>query len=635
MSDSSNPGSGPAGPKPDGEFVEATDSFGRRVRLTRDEYRKRVLPDLVKAHGNDPAQLTAVIMQGLQQGFAKDLVQAANRLAAIDPEPERALSVLSVVQRDAGDLEAAEFSLRDLQKKRPDSLGARVGLAMLAERRGDIARCEELLWEALQLDPNHGDAVHAWLQVRHGQVGDEGQAAELDKLAALPDSWRADLWRARLELQQGRPDAAAALYRPHLDAERSRSDALLMAATDLANAKQHALLDELVAGRFVPGKDHPNVGLALLNHFAATKQHVAGAELLHRMHLHYGHVVADHLQPFTAEFDRQRLAELPKIEPPEQPRVGMYRLEWPAFCSALRDPQWLLPSKAADHKQVLFVALSIEGQPDASTGEDFGRLTRSVPMFLAEHVWLATPNRGSVALPMTEPGGWAVMGRPWPEEQIVSQLGDAERESSILVTGVLRVDGERRRIDLWAYDAAANERVGHAAAEGGAAELGAMLLQLMRELWPAIGGPADHELPVGDAAFWQRYADGLGQHAALVVTRSGAMPRERLFGERYIAQWLQTVALQEPRWQPGFWLYASSLCLLDELGSPVAKEHARAVSRMFAQSAADSPFARLAVLPLRAVGLQAQWQARRAEIVAAAGGDPGYAAWLERAESGS
>ncbi|MCA8951926.1 MAG: hypothetical protein KDE27_20625 [Planctomycetes bacterium] len=621
---------------PPGDFVEATDAFGRRVRLGRDDYRKRVLPDLLKAHGNDPAQLTAVIMQGLQHGFAKDLVQAANRLAALDPEPERGLSVLSVVQRDAGDLDAAQFTLDELQQKRPDSAAARVGKAMLAQQRGDRARAEELLWEALQLDPNHPDAVHGYLQVRLAVVGDDGHRAELDRLASLPNAWRAGLWRARLDLQQGKVDDAVAAYRQLLDGEDSARDALLMAATDLANAGKHELIGELVAPRFVPGRDHPQIGLAVLHQLAASKQHRQGAELLHRMHLHYGHVVAEQLRPFTAEFDRQRLAELPALTMPAEPRVGMFRLEWPAFCSALGDPRWLLPNKAEGHKQVLFVALAIEGQSEgvhAGPEEDFGRLTRAVPMFLAEHVWLTTPHRGTALLPLTEPGGWAVMGRPWPEDQIAAQLGDDERGSALLVTGMLRIDGAERRIDLWVYDPTTRQRIGHAATSGPATEFGRMLLQLLTELWPLLGGETGYRPAVGDEAFWHRYADGLGQHAALVVTRAGAMPRDRLYGERYIAQWLQAAALQEPRWQPGFWLYASALCLLQELGSNVPQEHARVVGELFRQSPPQSPFARLALLPLRAVGLEAYWQARRDEIVQAAGGDPGYTAWLERAES--
>ncbi|MBL9076660.1 MAG: hypothetical protein JNL08_04100 [Planctomycetes bacterium] len=622
----------PAGP----EFFEATDAFGRRTRLPREEYRTRVLPEMVKAHGNDPDRLVAVLMQGLRDGFAADLVAAANRLTVIDKDVERALSVLAVVQRDAGDLDAAEATLRELQQRRPQSPNARVGLAMLADKRGDAARSEALLWEALQLDANHADAVHGWLSLRHRAVGDAGYTAELDRLVALPNAWRAQLWRARHDLQQGRTEAAEARFREVLARAADEGDALVMASADLVQGKRHALVDELIAPRFQPGRHHPNTGLALLHHYLATEQVAPGTELLHRMHLHYGHLLGEPLQPFTAAFDRLRLAKLPPPAPMAgNPRIGLVRLDRPIWCAGLQDPQWLLPRKAADARQVLCLGLAIQGgqQPAPGREEEIGRLSRGVPLFLAEHVWLSTPHLGVAGLPMAEGHGWALLGQPWQEEQVAQQFPEAERQRTILVTGVLRFDGEQRRIDLWAYDCALRQRIGHAAAEGTPQDIGRMLLQLMAELWPALGGPPAHKPPVGEAAFWQQYTDGLAQHAVLVAAMAGAMPKDRLYGERYVLQWLQQTALAEQRWQPGFWLYASGLCVLRQLGSKLPLEHARAVAEVFRQMPANSPFVRLAVCPLRAVGLDALWQSRRPEIVAAAGGDQGYAGWLQRAEA--
>lgn len=625
----------PGKPEP-APFVEAMDAFGRRVRIPREEYRSKVLPDLLKAHGSNPDQLVAVILQALRDGLAAEVLPAAIRLTVVDKDVERALSVLAVVQRDAGELDSAAGTLQELQQKRPNSPAARVGLGMLAATRGDVAKAETLLWEALQMDCNHADAVHGWLQLRHRAVGDAGYRAEIEKVAALPGAWRAPLWLARHLAQHGEADAATAIYRDVLERVANEHDALVMASTDLVQQQRHALVQELIVPRFVPGRNHPHVGLALLHHYLQTQDHEAGAALLHQMYLHYGHLVGADLQPFTGEFDRLRLAKLPPPAPlPSNARIGLYRLDRPIWYAGLEDPTWLLPPKAAGAKSVLYFALAVEGQPSLPPGreDELGRLTRSLPLFLAEQTWLSTPHRGTSVLPMAEQGGWAIMGRPWPEEQLVQQVPEPERKDTLLVTGVLRVEGEKRRIDLWVFDCAKKQRIGHAAAEGTMADVGRMLMQLMGELWPVLGGPAGHKPPVGDEAFWHRYSDGLGQHAALVVTQAGGMPRERLYGERYITQWLQTAALQETRWQPGFWALASALGVLHQLGSPIPKEHARLIAEVFRQSPPNSAFARLAVRPLRACGLDAIWQARRAEIVAAAGADPAYAAWLQRAEA--
>jgi Flp pilus assembly protein TadD len=620
-------------PKPS---VEVVDASGRRVQISREDYRLKVLPDLLKAHGNNPDQLTAVILQALRDGLASEVLPAANRLTVVDKDPERALSVLAVVQRDAGELDSAEATLKELLQKRPNSAAARVGLGMLADARGDQPKAESLLWEGLQLDANHADAVHGWLQLRHRSVGDAGYRAELDKVAALPNAWRAQLWLARHQAQQGEVEAATALWRDVIARAGHETDALVMVSADLVQLQRHELVQELVVPRFQPGRHHPHVGLALLHHYLQQKDDAAGSALLHQMFLHYGHMVGNELQPFTGEFDRLRLSKLPPPAPmPANPRIGLYRLDRPIWYAGYEDPAWLLPQKQAGSKHVLFFGLAVDGQPQLPPGreDELGRLTRSLPLFLAEHAWLSTPHRGAAVLPMAEQGGWAIMGRPWPEEQLVSQVPDAERAATLLVTGVLRVDGDQRRIDLWVYDCGTKQRIGHAATEGTMPELGRMLLQVMTELWPVLGGPQNHKPPVGDEAFWHRYADGLGQQAALVVTQAGGMPKDRLYGERYITQWLQQTALSETRWQPGFWLLGSSLVVLHQLGSQVPKEHARLIAEIFRQSPPNSAFARLAVRPLRACGLEAMWQARRAEIVAAAGNDKVYTDWLARAEA--
>jgi tetratricopeptide (TPR) repeat protein len=617
-------------------FVEARDALGRPVRIPRDEYAGKVLPGLLQAHAANPDRLAAVILQAVRDGFAADVLPAANRLTAIDKDLERALSVLALVQRDVGELDQAEATLRELQQKRPGSLAATVGLGMLAIERGQTARAEGLFWDVLQRDCNHADAVHGWLRLRHQAVGDAGYRAEVGKLAALPGSWRAQLWLARHLAQQGAVADAVAIHRDVLTRCGEQPDAVLMAGTDLVQQQQHDLVRELVLPRFVPGRSHPHLGLALLHHHLQNREHEAGAALLHQMHLHYGHQVGNELRPFTAAFDQLRLAALPPVPAPTgTPRLFLYRLDRPIWCAGLEDPTWLLPPRPPAARSVLFFGLAVDGQPGLAPGreEEIGRLTRSVPLFLAEQAWLGSPHRGAAVLPLAEQGGWALLGRPWPEEQLLQQVPAAERAQALLVTGVLRVDGEQRRIDLWVYDGGRRQRVGHAAAEGGSGEIGRLLLQLLAELWPILGGPAGHRPPVGDEPFWARYAEGLAQHAALVVTQAGGLPRERLYGERYIVQWLQDAALAETRWQPGFWTLASALGVLHQLGSPIPREHARFVAELFRQSPANSAFARLAVRPLRACGLEALWQARRAEIVAAAGADPAYAAWLERAEA--
>ena len=613
--------------------VQGVDAQGRPIRIEREEFRTRVLPDLVKASENDPDRLTAVIMQGLREGFADDLIAAANRLTVIDKNNlERALTVLSVVQRDSGELDLAEGTLNELLQRHPGSPAAYVGLGMLQEKQGNLDACEELLMQALQADPNHPDGVHGYLQVRHRRVGDDGYPAEIEKLMALDGAWRPHLFRARLHALADEDDRAKALYLEVLERQDVRSDSMVMISNDLLQANKTELLEELILPRFEPGQHHPQTGIALLHNYRVKEDHVAGEELLHKMHVFYGHAIGNELQPFTAEFDRMRLATLPPPpQPPENPQIDVLRMDRPVWYAGLGDPMWLLPPKKPGHKHVVLLALAIDGQPklEPAQEEEVGRATRSLPLWFAEQIWLTTEHRGTAGLSMAKHGGWAVLGRAWPDEQLCDQMPGNERADTLLVTGQLKLDGDRRRIELHVFDCSQRKRTGTVVAEGAHHEHGDMLLKLMAELWPLIGGAAGQKPAVGDGPYWHRYADALAQHAAVVITSTGGMPKERLYGARFVAQWLQGAALAETRWQPGFWALGSAMCVLRDLGSKVPLEHARLVSEVFRQSPPNSPFARLGAKILPACGLQPLWDGRKDEIVAAAEAEPVVKAWLE------
>jgi hypothetical protein len=194
------------------------------------------------------------------------------------------------------------------------------------------------------------------------------------------------------------------------------------------------------------------------------------------------------------------------------------------------------------------------------------------------------------------------------------------------------MDGEQRRLDLWVWDCASRQRLGHATASGAPGQLGAAAIQLLAELSPLVGGPPGLKPPVGEGAWWERYIAGLGQHAALVVAQMGAMPKDRLFGQRSILEWLLAVTLDEPRWQPARFLFASALCTDAALGSRIHKEMAQPLVELFRMEPAQTPFARVAVKPLTVLGLGGAWQARRHEIVPQA--SDAAVAWIRRIEGG-
>lgn len=633
----------PAAPEAAGQTVAAgkdaaptvtvLDSFGRAIQLPREQWRKEVLPKMVEGTARDPQRLAALVLQCLRDGLAVEVLPAALRLAAVDPDIERSLAVLAAVQREIGDLDDSARTLQELQQKRPQSLAALVGLALLREKAGQRSAGLALLWDALQIDANYPDALHGWLQWESERVGDAGFSASLDTACNLPKSWRARLWRARRAFEQQRIDEGIAELRAVFEIAGDDSDALTMAAGDLLRAKRQDLIAEMVLPRYRIERHHPNIGVLLLEHFAATKQPVLGEQMLHELRVRFPRMLDAQVARFDQVFTRMA-APAEETDSGASSRITLYRLDRPLWFAAIGEPEWMLPKKASGARRVLFAALSVPlsaGPQDQARAEEAGRLSRSVPLFLAEKLWLLSPLCGSVVMPVAGSGGFVVSAVPWAEERLVDLMSAADRQQILLVSGTVSIKDQKRRIDMWVYDCNKRQRIGHVMAESGAEKNALVLQPLLAELATILGIPPIQQPPFGNDLWWERYSIGLAQVAALVIAQIGSMPKDRIHGQRAILEWLLAMSLEEPRWAPAKLALAAGICADAAIGSHVYSELAAPFAELFRIEPHQSPFAKAAVKPLKVLGLLPVWQQRRAEILAGGGAD--YLAWVQRIEN--
>jgi hypothetical protein len=79
----------------------------------------------------------------------------------------------------------------------------------------------------------------------------------------------------------------------------------------------------------------------------------------------------------------------------------------------------LLPTKSASAPRIHFICGSGEGGADSGSQvisqptNDLGRLTRALPMFFAEEIFLRTSARTVFLLPWMKQGGFVLSARPW------------------------------------------------------------------------------------------------------------------------------------------------------------------------------------------------------------------------------
>lgn len=260
------------------------------------------LPSL-QEHWADPDELYRLIMSGLNDGFASDLLPAAEHLLTIDAMPERSHTVLGIALMKNGQLDAAEATLRAGLEKVGMSGILLLNLAKVFAERGDDARVDATLWQSLQTNPNLDNGLMWWLALRNEQGGDAGYVEGLHTAAALPGSWRAQLWLARHHLEQDDTTAARALHEQVLAGSMFDRQALTMMSGDLGSHGLLAEMLELVGPVFDEHEHDPMTGLNLLRACQVLSKIKEGHALLSRMYALNLPPIKPYLDQFAQAFE--------------------------------------------------------------------------------------------------------------------------------------------------------------------------------------------------------------------------------------------------------------------------------------------------------------------------------------------
>jgi tetratricopeptide (TPR) repeat protein len=235
---------------------------GSPVQMTREDYRTQVLPGQFEQAWNDPGRLTIAVDMALRDEFVPDALEPARQLCRIDPQSSSAAIYLAATLIALKQNDEAGEVLTGHVERYGESGVILTNLAKVQANKGDEALSERTLWRALEKDPNQENGFFWYLAIQGERGGDAARHETLRKLAAVPGSWRAQLWLARGALDAGDMDAALEHYRQALqNADPAPADLLMQISGDLGNRGHLDRIIELCAAHFDP----PEHGIAVGN----------------------------------------------------------------------------------------------------------------------------------------------------------------------------------------------------------------------------------------------------------------------------------------------------------------------------------------------------------------------------------
>jgi hypothetical protein len=621
------------------ELITVYDAYGREVKITRKEWRDKVFLPNLQQKWNEANELYNLIVSGLNDGYAADLLPAAERLLEIDTVSERSHTILSIVLMKNDQLDAAESTLLAGIAKAGKTGTLLTNLAKVFSQRGDEARADETLWQAVQADPNQDNGLLWWAAIQRDRGGEAGYLQALCTAAALPGSWRAKLWLARHHLENKEVEAARALYADVLASGLFDGSSLMMISGDLGNNGHIPLILELIGPVFDEHKHDPIAGLNLLRACHELGKVDEGEALLARMYALGFAPIKQDLDQFAQAFQEVR-KQAAKGTPVDvgSLKVTTIALNQPIWQHGLRNADWLFSQKVEGEPEIGFFALSkitdgSTGRAESQREDDLGRFSRAIPLYLAEAVHYWSDYAASSYILIVEGGGPVVAGGETDGNALFDIVPDRMK---YFVTGEIGCtgegDGAQWQIFLSLWDCRTRVKQASEGGKATTAELGALVLTLEERLLARIGlkrqQPLDGFYQHPTAEMMPAYLTELGQALMLTLLANNHMPKSAMWGERAMLDWPLTMALHWPTVEVPKLMYISGLGKALDYQSDVLPEYKeRSLQLLREANQANSPAARLAPLVWKAFGMTKELQAHKQEPADA---NPAYRAWLER-----
>jgi tetratricopeptide (TPR) repeat protein len=633
-------GGTPQGPAPvrrPDELITVFDGRGRELKIKRADWVSGVLGPNLEKHRDNADALYAAIVQALDDDFVEQVQEAARRLVEVDGESERSLVVGAIVKMKLGDLDGARSDLQRSLNKHGDSGYVFTNLAKVEEEAGDKVQSRATLRRGLTLDPNQDNGLLWWAALAREEGGETRYQAALEEIAAIPGAWRPQLWLARERLARGDRPGALALYERVLSSGSGDAGVLMMVTGDLGNAGALEDLIRLAVPVYKPEVHGPPAGLNIVQALKQLGRIDEARATVRRLQAMPWPPFAARLAELEAELVD---ASLPRADE-SVPRVTAVNFDTPPWTRGLFEPTWLLPEPAEDAALVAFSTLAHQVNDDVRSvqvrkADDLGRLTRALPLYLAESLLLKHRVRVRCTLLAAEGKGPAVFGQQLGRELLESWLPAAPARR-VVVTGTLV--GAGVQFSLW--EAGTGEAPAILSVAGPLEDVGALAARAEKALVAALAERAILSTDARPPPFYRTpppelmggYVSGLEQLFFQLLVANEVVTADSIWNERgYFETYFGLVDAWPAAPDSVRLLAITGVLAAARYKSGILEPYRKIVLDWIAQATPGGTLGRLVPAVLQRLGEQSRLHAWLQQVPPVL--DAGYAAWLERVKAG-
>ena len=418
------------------KMMNIIDQNGRRIQITMEEWREKVLPIALKNHWDNANLLYNDILKAIQNNFINDVKDAAIHLKEIDTIKERGYNTLAILYLKNKEFDKANEVLSEYLVNNPKTGTILTNLAKSYYGQDEKEKAMEILWEGLTINPNQNNGLPWYASICKDREGIDGYIDALRRASEIKGSWLPQFLLARYKLNEKNIESAKELLKIALSEGHVTQEALLVISGELGAKGYSKELIELVEPVYDFNKNDIRVGLNLLQAYLQNKEIEKGENLLNKLMMLERPDLKNALLKISNNFDKLKIEEKAST-PKKDVQINMMVLDNPVWGHGLKTSKWFINNKEVKgniavlpYADETIKEKEIKGyQRDNETS----MLSRGIPLYVSEMINYYTDYNNKVVMPFVRDFGPVITNKQY-NEAALEDIGN-KINADIVITG--------------------------------------------------------------------------------------------------------------------------------------------------------------------------------------------------------
>ena len=562
-------------PKENAKMMNIIDQNGRRIQITMDEWREKVLPIALKNHWDNANLLYNDILKAIQNNFISDVEEAAIHLKEIDTIKERGYNTLAILYLKNKEFNKANELLLEYLANNPKTGTILTNLAKSYYGKDEKEKAMEILWEGLTINPNQNNGLPWYASICKDRDGIDGYIDALRRASEIKGSWLPQFLLARHKLNEKNIESAKELLKIALSEGHVTQEALLVISGELGAKGYSKELIELVEPVYDFNKNDIRVGLNLLQAYLQNKEIEKGENLLNKLMMLERPDLKNALLKISNKFDKLKIEEKAST-PKKDVQINMMVLDNPVWGHGLKTSKWFINNKEVKgniavlpYADETIREKEIKGyQKDNETS----MLSRGIPLYVSEMINYYTDYNNKVVMPFVRDFGPVITNKQY-NEAALEDIGN-KINADIFITGsVMNAEiGYLIKNTIYNMNDKSSKKIEMFIQKE---NFGNRFNEMIKELRSELGGYDQSNnkfYKLAEDKEVLHYLASLGHSLTQTLIQGKFVDKDLLLGERNILNWYLNMVMAYPENEAIKMMLVSGIEKSKEYGSKVYLE---------------------------------------------------------------